>query len=87
MKCPNCGHLETSVLDTRANEATRFSDDAYVRRRRKCKKCGSRFTTVETVAGLTKRSTSVLITQQSRLRKQVVGEIRKRLKSFLMEAQ
>ena len=42
MKCPYCEHLESKVVDSRMTE-----DFAIVRRRRKCMKCGSRFTTYE----------------------------------------
>ncbi len=43
MKCPFCGTADTSVLESRTNE------DASIRRRRECGKCGKRFTTVEAV--------------------------------------
>jgi transcriptional repressor NrdR len=43
MKCPFCGAAETSVLESRS------LDDGSIRRRRECKKCGKRFTTVEQV--------------------------------------
>lgn len=43
MKCPFCGADETSVLESRSLE------DGSIRRRRECKKCGKRFTTVEQV--------------------------------------
>lgn len=42
MKCPYCGHLDSKVVDSRMTE-----ENAIVRRRRKCMKCGSRFTTHE----------------------------------------
>ena len=41
MICQLCGSDETSVVDSRHNE------DETVRRRRICKKCGTRFTTFE----------------------------------------
>ncbi|MFH1106431.1 MAG: transcriptional regulator NrdR [Candidatus Micrarchaeota archaeon] len=44
MKCPYCGHAETSVLDSRDAE-----DFEITRRRRKCEKCSKRFTTYERV--------------------------------------
>lgn len=44
MKCPYCGHSETSVLDTRDAE-----DFEITRRRRECDKCHKRFTTYERV--------------------------------------
>jgi transcriptional repressor NrdR len=43
MKCPFCGHLESSVLDSRA------SSGESIRRRRSCDSCGRRFTTYERV--------------------------------------
>lgn len=42
MKCPKCGHSETSVLDTRVTREGR-----EIRRRRACKQCNERFTTYE----------------------------------------
>ena len=44
MRCHFCGHLDTQVVDSRANpEAT------AIRRRRKCPNCEKRFTTYERV--------------------------------------
>ncbi len=44
MRCHFCGHLDTQVVDSRANpEAT------AIRRRRKCPNCDKRFTTYERV--------------------------------------
>ena len=40
MRCQHCGNDDTKVLDTRHN-------DQGVRRRRQCKRCGARFSTVE----------------------------------------
>lgn len=42
MKCPYCGNLETSVLESRISE-----DGNSFRRRRECQKCKKRFTTYE----------------------------------------
>ncbi len=42
MRCPFCGHPDTSVKDSRTTE-----DHASIRRRRLCGECGSRFTTFE----------------------------------------
>ncbi len=42
MKCPFCSYPDTRVIDSRLTE----SNDC-VRRRRKCEKCGKRFTTYE----------------------------------------
>ena len=46
MKCPFCANLETDVLESRVVE-----DGSIIRRRRKCSKCGKRFTTYEKVKG------------------------------------
>ncbi|MGD2146636.1 MAG: transcriptional regulator NrdR [Anaerolineae bacterium] len=40
MKCPFCGHLGTRVVDTNKKESS-------IRRRRECKDCGERFSTME----------------------------------------
>lgn len=50
MRCPFCGHSNTSVKDSRATE-----DNATIRRRRHCPDCGARFTTVEHVQLLSLR--------------------------------
>ena len=42
MHCPDCGHLDTRVLDTRVRNES-------VRRRRECNECAFRFTTLERV--------------------------------------
>ncbi|MDY6793965.1 MAG: transcriptional regulator NrdR [Actinomycetota bacterium] len=42
MKCPFCGNPDTKVIDSRSAE-----NGQIIRRRRECKKCGSRFTTFE----------------------------------------
>lgn len=42
MKCPQCGELDSAVIDSRIAE-----DHASVRRRRECMKCSFRFTTYE----------------------------------------
>jgi transcriptional repressor NrdR len=44
MRCPFCASEDTQVVDTRSNE-----DTNVIRRRRKCPKCGKRFTTYERV--------------------------------------
>lgn len=43
MKCPQCGHLENRVLDTRMQK------EGDIRRRRECMGCKLRFSTVENV--------------------------------------
>ena len=47
MKCPNCGSGDTHVIDT-AREPS-----GGIRRRRSCKACGRRFSTVERVVEAT----------------------------------
>ncbi|MFH0778527.1 MAG: transcriptional regulator NrdR [Candidatus Eisenbacteria bacterium] len=42
MKCPNCGHEQDKVVDSRSTK-----DGTAVRRRRECLKCAKRFTTYE----------------------------------------
>lgn len=42
MKCPNCSHDDTKVLDSRPT-----NDGAAIRRRRECIKCEFRFSTHE----------------------------------------
>ncbi|MCL2859706.1 MAG: transcriptional regulator NrdR [Oscillospiraceae bacterium] len=44
MKCPECSHPESKVIDSRPNE-----DGTTIRRRRECEKCGNRFNTYEKV--------------------------------------
>ncbi len=44
MKCPFCGHPDTSVIDSRPAE-----DNNSIRRRRVCGTCDKRFTTYEKV--------------------------------------
>lgn len=44
MRCPQCGHEEDKVVDSRPSQ-----DGRAIRRRRECLKCGGRFTTYEFV--------------------------------------
>ena len=44
MRCPQCGHDDTQVKDSRPTE-----DGGAIRRRRSCAACGVRFTTIERV--------------------------------------
>lgn len=44
MKCPNCGHPDSKVIDSRPS-----NDASFIRRRRECLSCEKRFTTYETV--------------------------------------
>ena len=41
MKCPNCGHIKTHVLDTMRTKG------GSMKRRRECESCGVRWTTYE----------------------------------------
>lgn len=47
MKCPYCGHSDSSVLESRLSE-----DEQSIRRRRECNRCKKRFTTYERVEGI-----------------------------------
>jgi transcriptional repressor NrdR len=52
MRCPYCRHPESRVTDSREAE-----EGAMIRRRRSCRECGRRFTTVEeAVLAVVKRS-------------------------------
>ena len=42
MRCPSCGHDDTRVIDSRAQDTTNA-----IKRRRECRSCGYRFTTFE----------------------------------------
>ncbi len=42
MKCPECGHEEDKVVDSRPHQ-----DGRAIRRRRECLQCGKRYTTFE----------------------------------------
>jgi len=44
MKCPSCGAIDDRVIDSRLGK-----DNAVIRRRRECLKCGKRFTTYERI--------------------------------------
>lgn len=44
MKCPYCGYNESKVVDSRPTD-----EEAAIRRRRECEKCGKRFTTYEKI--------------------------------------
>ncbi len=44
MRCPNCGHDEDKVVDSRPTD-----DSTAIRRRRECNSCHHRFTTYEKV--------------------------------------
>lgn len=42
MRCPQCGHMEDKVVDSRTTK-----EGEAIRRRRECLKCGRRYTTYE----------------------------------------
>lgn len=44
MKCPFCGNADDRVLDTRVQK-----DGEFIRRRRECASCNTRFTTTESI--------------------------------------
>lgn len=44
MKCPQCGYLESKVVDSRPS-----ADGSSIRRRRECLACQKRFTTYENI--------------------------------------
>lgn len=44
MKCPNCGYVESKVLDSRPTD-----EGGSIRRRRECLSCHKRFTTYERI--------------------------------------
>ena len=44
MRCPDCGRLQSRVVDSRQSE-----DGSSIRRRRECEGCGRRFTTYERI--------------------------------------
>ncbi len=45
--CPSCNAKEIGVIDTRRIKYSRYLPLAGIRRRRKCKVCGFRFSTYE----------------------------------------
>lgn len=47
MICPYCNNQETMVLDSRG-----LDESVSIKRRRECKKCGKRFTTLEKVMNI-----------------------------------
>ncbi|MCL5277457.1 MAG: transcriptional regulator NrdR [Deltaproteobacteria bacterium] len=48
MKCPECGYIDTSVIDSRIAR-----EGLAIRRRRECPKCKKRFTTYEQIEDAT----------------------------------
>lgn len=48
VQCSVCKHWETDVTDSRTVRGKHLpNDEAYVWRRRKCRRCSNKFTTVE----------------------------------------
>lgn len=76
MKCPFCGTVETSVLESRS------MDDGSIRRRRECGKCGKRFTTIEQIKKnflwVIKKSGNREIFDKEKIKKGVLRAIEKR---------
>ena len=77
MKCPFCGAVETTVVDTRIND-----DGDLVRRRRRCLSCDKRFTTYERIELLmpilVKKNGSRTEYMSSKLRSSLMLALRKR---------
>ena len=55
MKCPECGHTESTVMDSRPG-----GDHQIIRRRRRCGQCRARWTTCEIPIGTTDETRSGL---------------------------
>jgi transcriptional repressor NrdR len=77
MRCRNCGHPDTKVLESRESQA-----GATVRRRRECLECGWRMTTFERVEEVPlyvlKRSGSREVFSAEKLRRSLELAFRKR---------
>ena len=58
MKCPECGSIRSSVVDSRVS-----TDGTSVRRRRECKHCSHRFTTYEMIP----RKTTMTLNDYNRI--------------------
>ena len=60
MRCPKCNSVRLSVIDSRS------APDNEIRRRRKCRNCGYRFSTYEmTQVSKAKRTKIVLLNMSS----------------------
>ena len=73
MKCRQCRHPETKVLESRESK-----DGSTVRRRRECQNCGARFTTFERseeqpLSVIKRNATRELFDRQKLLRSMVVA--------------
>jgi len=77
MRCPFCGHLDTSVKDSRGAE-----EDAVIRRRRYCTQCNARFTTVERVQllplNVVKKNGEIIAFERDKLARSVYLALHKR---------
>lgn len=58
MKCPNCGAIDTKVVDSRP-----FEEGSVIRRRRVCPECGNKFFTYETA-----ESTPLMVIKKDKTR-------------------
>jgi transcriptional repressor NrdR len=77
MRCPYCGHQDTTVVETRASD----EGDA-MRRRRRCSACDKRFTTYErseiSVPAVVKKDGARVEFDPAKLRASMVLALRKR---------
>lgn len=77
MKCPFCEHKETQVLESRT-----LDEGDTVRRRRKCAKCGKRFTTYEKLKGsaiwVVKKDGKRELFDREKLRRGILRSLHKR---------
>lgn len=77
MRCPFCGHPDTSVKDSRTTD-----DSSVIRRRRFCDVCGSRFTTYERIhlrdLYVSKRNGDRVPFDRDKLVKSIMTALRKR---------
>lgn len=72
MHCPYCRHSDSRVLDSREAE-----DGSSIRRRRECKECSRRFTTLEQMQLVVVKRSGVV---EPFSREKVVGGVRKACK-------
>ncbi|MDD3669170.1 MAG: transcriptional regulator NrdR [Alphaproteobacteria bacterium] len=77
MKCPYCGHADTQVKDSRVGD-----DGTSIRRRRCCRKCQTRFNTIEYVQSrdfiVVKKSGDRVPFERAKLTKSILLALRKR---------
>ncbi len=72
MHCPYCRHSDSRVLDSREAE-----DGSSIRRRRECKECSRRFTTLEQMQLVVVKRSGVV---EPFSREKVIGGVRKACK-------